>query len=275
MPNTAKHKQPAVSSSRRQPLIEYRNVTVKQNNRLVLNGINLSINLGEYVAILGPNGAGKSFLIKTITRENYPHSGFPDSYVRILGKEIWDIFELRSFLGIVSSDMVATHNRNFSGKQTVLSGFFSSTGLWSYHKVTPAMKRKTREVMKRLEISHLAERKMNELSTGEARRILIGRALVHDPKALVLDEPNASLDFRAAHELREILRKITSTGTGIILVTHNLSDIIPEITRVILLKDGNVFEDGSKEKMLTSESLHRLFGIPLKVIKRDGYYHLS
>jgi len=273
--NPVKHIQSTAFSGNKQQLIEYRNVTVRQNNRLVLNGINLSINLGEYVAILGPNGAGKSFLIKTITRENYPHAGVPNSYVRILGKETWNIFELRSLLGIVSSDMVTTYSRDFSGWQTILSGFFSSTGIWSYHKVTPAMERKTREVMEQLEISHLVERKMNELSTGEARRILIGRALVHDPKALVLDEPSASLDFRAAHELREILRKIANTGTSIIMVTHNLSDIIPEITRVILLKNGTVFDDGSKEKVLTSESLHCLFGIPLKVIKRDGYYHIA
>ena len=274
MSNPVKHIQSTVFSSSQQKLIEYRNITVSQNNRVVLNGINLSVNLGENVAILGPNGAGKSFLIKTITRENYPHSGAPNSYVRILGKENWNIFELRSLLGIVSSDMVTTYTRDFSGWQTILSGFFSSVGIWSNHKVTLAMERKTREVMEQLEISHLAERKMNEISTGEVRRILIGRALVHDPKALVLDEPSASLDFRAARELREILRKIANTGTSIIMVTHNLTDIIPEITRVILLKDGNVFEDGTKEEVLTSESLHRLFGIPLKVIKRDGYYHV-
>lgn len=275
MSNPIKHIQCTVFSSNQQKLIEYRNITVSQNNRVVLNGINLSINLGECVAILGPNGAGKSFLIKTITREKYPHSGVPNSYVRILGKENWNIFELRRLLGIVSSDMVTTYTRGFSGWQTILSGFFSSIGIWSYHKVTPVMERKTREIMEQLEISHLAGRKMNEISTGEVRRILIGRALVHDPKALVLDEPSASLDIRAARELREILSKIANTGTSIIMVTHNLTDIIPEITRVVLLKDGSIFEDGTKEEVLTSESLHRLFGIPLEVIKRDGYYHIS
>ena len=275
MSNPVKHIQSKVSSSSQQKLIEYHNIFVSQNNRMVLNGISLSIDLGEHVAILGPNGAGKSFLIKTITREKYPHFGTPDSYVRILGKENWNIFELRSLLGIVSSDMVATHSRSFSGQQTILSGFFSSTGIWSYHKVTPVMEQKTREVIGQLEISHLAERKMNEISTGEARRILIGRALVHNPKALVLDEPSASLDFRATRELREILRKIANTGISIIMVTHNLSDIVPEMNRVILLKDGIVFEDGTKDEVLTSESLHRLFDIPLEVVKRDGYYYIS
>jgi iron complex transport system ATP-binding protein len=239
-----------------------------------LNGITLSINLGEHAAILGPNGAGKSFLIKTITRECYPHAGIPGSYVRILGKERWNVFELRTLLGIVTSDLVTVCARNFSGRQTILSGFFSSIGIWPHHKVTAAMERKVQKVMGLLEISHLAERKMNEISTGEARRILIGRALVHDPKALVLDEPSISLDFHAANELRKVMRTLADTGMNIIIVTHNLTDIIPEISRVILLKDGSVFKDGKKEKILTPESLSSLFSTPLEVVKRDGYYYL-
>ena len=261
-------------SDSRPPLLEYRGVTVSQNNRVVLHDITLSINLGEHVAILGPNGAGKSFLIRTITRECYLHSGIPDSYVRILGKDMWNVSELRTLLGIVNSNLVTGCTGSFSGRQIMLSGFFSSIGIWPHHKVTPVMERKVQKVMALLEISHLAERKMNEISTGELRRILIGRALVHDPKALVLDEPSISLDFHAANELRQVMRKIAGTGINVIIVTHNLPDIIPEITRVILLKDGRVFKDGPKEKILTSESLSRLFSTPLEVVKRDGYYHL-
>ena len=255
-------------------LIEYRNVIVSKNDRVVLNGITLAINSGEHVAILGPNGAGKSFLIRTITRECYPHAGVPDSYVRILGKEDWNVFELRNLLGIVTDDLVKLCIRRFTCREIILSGFFSSIGLWPHHNVTPEMEQKTQAITDLLEISHLAERNMNELSTGEARRILIGRALVHEPQALVLDEPTSSLDFHAAHKLRDILSKIASAGTGIIMVTHNTVDIIPEIERVILLKAGRVFKDGNKEKVLTSESLSRLFGTPLEVMKRDGYYYI-
>jgi iron complex transport system ATP-binding protein len=258
-----------------QKLIEYKNITVSRNNRAVLNGINLTINLGEHTAILGPNGAGKSFLIKTITREYYPHYDALNSYLRILGKDNWNIFELRNQLGIVSSDLANTHTRNFTGYQAILSGFFSSVGIWVYDEVTPPMEQKAWEVMEKLEISHLTERKMNELSTGEIRRILIGRALVHNPKALLLDEPSASLDFRAAHDLRELLRKIANGGTSVIVVTHNLTDIIPEINRVILIKDGNIYKDGLKRKVLTSKSLNQLFDIPLKIAVEKGYYHIS
>ena len=257
-------------------LIEYRNVTVSQSNRVILEGINLSINLGEYIAILGPNGAGKTFLIKTITREKYPQFGIRDSYLRIMGRESWNVFELRNLLGIVSESLLTPRARFFTGRQIVLSGFFSSTGIWSRrHKVIPEMERKTREVMEQLEISHLAERKLGEMSAGEIRRVLICRALVHNPRALVFDEPSASLDFRGAREVREIMRKIAGAGTSIIMVTHDLADIIPEISRVILLKEGSIIKDGSKEEVLTSESLSALYGIPLKVGKRDGYFHLK
>ena len=257
-------------------LIEYRNINVSRNNRGILKNINLSINLGEDIAILGPNGAGKTFLIKTITREYYPQYGVPDSYMRILGRESWNVFELRTLLGIVSDSLLTEHTRAFSGREVILSGFFSSTGIWpGRHSVTVEMEKKTGDVMERLEISHLAERKTNEVSTGEARRILLGRALAHDPRALVLDEPSSSLDFRVARELRQMLRVIAGAGTSIIMVTHDLEDIIPEISRVIMLKDGAIFRDGPKEEVLTSDGLSALFGIRMEVSERNGYYSIG
>jgi iron complex transport system ATP-binding protein len=136
------------------------------------------------------------------------------------------------------------------------------------------MERKADEILDLLEIKHLGDRQMSHLSTGEARRVLIGQALVHDPKALVLDEPTASLDLHATYELRNTFRKIASAGVGVILVTHDLHDIIPEIERVILLRKGKVFADGPKEELLTSETLSRLYGSAFEVIRKDGYYHL-
>jgi iron complex transport system ATP-binding protein len=147
-------------------------------------------------------------------------------------------------------------------------------GIWPNHKVTPEMQQKAREVMELLEIAHLAERSTNELSSGEARRILIGRALVHDPQALVLDEPTTSLDLHATHELREILRKLARAGISLIMVTHHLPDIIPEMGRVVLIRNGRIFCDGPKDQVFRSETLTHLFGIPVEVLERGGYYHV-
>jgi iron complex transport system ATP-binding protein len=244
------------------PLLEFQNVTVMRGVKRALDSLTFSIAQGEHVAILGPNGSGKSTLIKAITRECYPVQG---SALRILGRDRWNVFDLRVLLGIVSNDLAQTCARDITGREAVLSGFFSSIGLQPYHEVTPEMERKAGEVLELLEVPHLAGRWMDEVSSGEARRILIGRALVHDPKALVLDEPTTSLDLRATWEVHEILRKLARSGITIIMVTHHLPDLIPEIGRAILLKQGRVFHDGPRAGALSAEMLAGLFEMPAEV----------
>jgi len=255
------------------PLLEFNNITVlKGEYQKVLDGISLKIYEGENVAILGPNGAGKSSLIKIITREYYPAFQEDGGSFRIWGQECWDVFDLRFLLGIVSNDLQYICARDITGMETVLSGFFGSIGLFKEH-LTPKMKRKAKEIIDFLEIGHLCGRKMDQMSSGEARRFLIGRALVHDPKALILDEPANSLDLHAFYKFSSILSKIARSGTSIILVTHNLSDIIPEIKRVILMKDGKFYKDGTKGSILTEENITKLFEASVEIKKKGGYYY--
>src|ERR1039457_3373786 len=256
------------------PLIDFQNVTIQRGDRVVMDGVTLSIAQGEHLAILGPNGSGKSTLIKVISRELYPRLKPEPWSLRILGRERWHLFDLRNHLGIVSNDWMQMCTRDYSGYEIVLSGLFGSVGIWPNHQVAPEMEQKARQVMELLEISHLAERDTNQMSSGEARRILIARALVHDPQALVLDEPTSSLDLHATHELREILRKLARNGISIIMVTHHLPDIIPEMRRVVLIRDGRVYRDGPKREVLEAATLTALFGIPVEVLERRGYYHV-
>jgi iron complex transport system ATP-binding protein len=256
------------------PLIQFENVSIQRGSQVILHDVSLSIAQGEHVAILGPNGSGKSTLIKVISRELYPLLKPQPWALRILGRDRWNLFDLRNQLGIVSNDWIEMCTRDYSGFEIVLSGFFGSVGIWPNHAVTPEMKQKAREVMEVLEIAHLADRNTDEMSSGEARRILIARALVHDPQALVLDEPTNSLDLRAHWELRGILRKLAAKAISLILVTHHLPDIVPEVQRVILIRNGRVFCDGAKEQALRPETLSGLFGVPLEVIERHGYYHV-
>jgi iron complex transport system ATP-binding protein len=256
------------------PLIEYRHVTVQRGERLALEDVSLAIGAGEHVVILGPNGSGKSTLIKTITRDLYPLQR-PDSFLRIMGCDRWNIFDLRPLLGVVSQDLIQACARHFyTAREIVLSGFFGSIGIWPNHHVTAEMERTANQVMESLEIAHLVDRNAEEMSTGEARRVVIARALVHDPKALVLDEPTNSLDFHAMHSLRDTLSGIARRGTGLILVTHHLDDIVPEVTRVILLDRGRIVHDGPKAEALTAARLSALFGTELEVEERNGYYRL-
>jgi iron complex transport system ATP-binding protein len=255
------------------PLLDFRQVSVMRGENTVLENITLRIQAGEHAVILGPNGCGKSTLIKTITRECYPliRDG---SSLTIFGRASWNVFELRALLGIVSNDLMNTCNRDLTGLEVVLSGFFSSIGIQPYHDVTEPMIDKSREVLDLLEAPHLANRETTAMSSGEARRILIARALVHDPVTLLLDEPFNSLDLHAIVELRRILSKLARGGIGILLVTHHLPDIIPEIDRVILLRNGRICADGAKAALLTSERIGELFGLPLEVVERGGFYHV-
>jgi iron complex transport system ATP-binding protein len=253
-------------------LLDFRQISVIRGDKLALDQVSLRVGLGEHVAILGPNGCGKSTLIKTIARECYPLLG-EGSSVRILGHEVWDVFQLRSQFGIVSPDLMASCARAYTGREVVLSGFFSCIGTWPYYQITAAMQEKADGTLERLGALHLADRTMTEMSSGEARRILIGRALVHEPRALLLDEPSTALDLLAQQELHETLRGLARSGIGIVLVTHHLGDIIPEMERVLMLREGRVIADGDKREVLTVERLSDLFGVPVQLARHDGYYH--
>ena len=253
------------------PLLEFVNLTVYRDEQAVLDGFSLSIPAGQNVAIVGPNGSGKSTLLKLLTRELFPVV-HPASRLRVLGRDRWLLFELREHLGIVTNDLMAACTREMSGRELVLSSFFGSVGLWPHHEVTAAMELRAREAIEAMEVAHLAGRPVNQLSSGEARRLLIARALAHGPRALVLDEPTNSLDLRACHDLTASVRRLAQAGTSIVLVTHHLPDIIPEIGRVVALKDGRVYRDGPTREVLTPEVLSDVFGIAVDVTRHGDSY---
>jgi iron complex transport system ATP-binding protein len=255
------------------PLVELRNVTVVRNGRPVLHEVNLRIEAGEHVAIMGPNGSGKSTLIKTITRELYPRYDGRSS-MKLFGQESWNVFDLRSMLGIVTNDVAPFYGRPVTGRDAVLSGFFSSVGLPQHQQIQPGMREKTDELLAWLEIGHLSGRVVGEMSSGEVRRVMIARALVHQPKALLFDEPSNSLDVFAQVELRRTMSKLAQSGIALLLITHHLPDVVPEIERVIFMRDGRIVADGGKAELLTAAGLGGLFGCPVQITQQDGYYHL-
>jgi iron complex transport system ATP-binding protein len=255
------------------PLLELKNICVMRGQTPALDDFSLRIGADEHVAILGPNGCGKSTLIKTITRECYPVAR-ENSAITILGEETWDVFSLRARLGIVSNDLMASVTGEANGRDVVLSGFFSSISIFSNHNVEARRRQLAEAALQQLGISHLAERVVREMSSGEARRVLIARALVHNPRALLFDEPCNSLDLAAQHTVRQAMRTLANSGIGVILVTHELADIVPEIQRVVLMSRGRIVADGPKEEMLQVERLSKLFGVKVDLALRDGYYHL-
>src|SRR5258705_561003 len=258
------------------PLLFLEHVTVlrgTREQRPALDDVTLQVGAGEHLCILGPKGCGKSTLIKTITRECFPLAREVSS-IFILGRERWNIFELRSKLGIVSPDLLASCTTDATGRDVVLSGFFSSTRVFPHHHPDPENLERANEVLARLGIAHLAERAVAEMSSGEAKRTLIARALVHDPQTLLFDEPSNALDIAAQLQLRNTMRELSRSGLGILLVTHHVSEIIPEMERVVLLREGRVIADGPKSSVLTAEHLSNLFGVAVRLGQEDGFFHL-
>jgi len=255
------------------PLLEMKNVSILRGENLALDRLSLRIGVGEHVCILGPNGCGKSTLIRSITREDYPLVR-DDASVTILGQGLWNVFELRSLLGIVSPDLLAACTTDATGLDVVLSGFFSSTRIFPNHAPEPEHRTRAEAALARLNISHLANRAVAEMSSGEAKRTLIARALVHEPQTLLFDEPSNALDIAGQVGLRETLRELTRSGLGILLVTHHVAEIIPEIERVVLMQRGKIVADGPKTEVLTSERLSALFGVSVKLFRDGEYFHL-
>jgi len=257
------------------PLLELHDCVVVRDGRAILSIDDLTLRSGEHVAILGPNGAGKSTLIRLLTRDVRPlahEDGSPA--VLLLGRERWDLLEARRIMGVVSNALQETYAVGVTVRDAVTSGFFGSVGLYPHQHVTPAMRATTDRLIELLGIERLADRAMDTLSTGEARRALIARALVHDPQVLVLDEPTDGLDPHAQWHVLRAVSDIARAGHAVVLVTHHISDIVPEVSRIVMLKDGRVLRDGAKDGLLTGPAITDLFDIPATVEERAGWYRL-
>ena len=260
------------------PVLELSNATVIKDGHRVLDGLTLSIREHEHTAIVGPNGAGKSFLVRLLTLEERAVAlGDEPPPVRVFGHAMWDVFQLRSQLGIVSADLhhrfvVGNNEGRITGEAAVLSGFLASQGILRHGVITADMRQRAVEAMGRMGVGHLARRRLDEMSSGQARRVVLARALVSSPRALLLDEPTTGLDLAARFDFMELVRQIAREGTTIILVTHHIDEIVPEIERVILLSDGRIATEGPKASTLTDTNLSRLFDRPVSLAKHGGYY---
>lgn len=252
--------------------LEMHHIDVARGEALVLHDICLRVAQGEQMTILGPNGCGKSTLIKTMTRECYPVAQ-EGSSMRMLGRDRWVVTELRQVLGIVETQLSAGRVRESLGRDVVMAGLFGTATLWPYQTVTPEMRERAEFALDRLGARALAEKPLGQMSAGEERRVLIARALAHEPTMLLLDEPSNALDLAAQHELREALRKVAQMGIGILMVTHHLADILPEMDRVLMMRSGRIYADGAKSELLTEAKLTELFGVEVRISQRNGYYY--
>ncbi len=254
-----------------EPIIDIRHATVRRNGTNILDDVSITIEQGTHVAIIGPNGAGKSTLVQVISEETHPLWS-PDFSRKLFGRDHWQVMELRKHMGIVSLSLQYLCNSTYLTKEIAVSGFFSSIGLDFHHEVTEEQERRVETVLKELDAWHLRDKQMNRLSSGEARRVLLARACVHDPSVMLLDEAVSNLDFPARRQYRASLEAFDKAGKTIILVTHELSEIIPAIDRVVVMSNGKIIADGPKTTIMDEALLSEVYGTKVFLDEREGLY---
>jgi len=255
------------------PLVEIRNATIWRGSTCVFDSLDLVIEQHERVAIVGPNGSGKTTLLKAINRELYAVAK-PDSVFRILGRDAWNVWELRKHIGVVSQDLQQRYTPTTTALEVVVSGFHSSIGIHGTlaNRVDPQQVDAAHATLEELGIGTLAKTPLRGMSTGQQRRCILARALVHNPRTLILDEPTAGLDFAASFDYLERIRRLAHAGRNIIVVTHHLNEIPPEIDRVVLLREGCIAADGHKIDVLTEELLSGIYESPIRVTEIEGFF---
>ena len=254
------------------PLAELNNITAFRGDRKVLQNFNLNLHEGESVAILGPNGCGKSTLLKLLTREIY-HVDKPESSLLIKGQDRINLMQLREWLGVVSQDLQEFYTPYTKGRDVVASGLLGAIGVHDHLQLTESQQQRVDEVIGQLGLAYLNDTMFQRLSTGQQRRLLLARALIHNPSTVIFDEPTNSLDLQASFELIATMRELVQSGTNLLIATHHVQEVVPEIERIIFMKEGQIIADGDKAALLTAENLSDLYGVNLKLMVQDGYYH--
>ena len=254
-----------------QPILDIQHATVYRGDTCIFADFSLALQEGEHAAIIGPNGAGKSTLLKLLAGEVHPVPR-DETKIRLFGEEQWNVWEVRKRLGMVSHDLQHQYMDQVTGLKVVLSGFYASIGIYGHQDFSYAQLVRADEMLEEMGAGSLKDRRFGEMSAGEQRRCLLGRALVHEPAALVLDEPTSGLDLTATFHYLDLVRAHIQKGKTLLLVTHHIHEIPPEVERVVLLKQGKILQDGEKRAVLTDANLSTLFDCPVALAQANGWY---
>ncbi|WP_412723920.1 ABC transporter ATP-binding protein [Arcobacter sp. 15-2] len=257
-------------------IINFENIYVSYDLKPVLKDINLTIQNGEHWVILGSNGSGKSTLIKLISNDLHPNRKYPFTK-EVFGKDRWSIFDLKKKLGIITNDLhnyFSVHGSFLTAYEVVLSGYYSSIGIFKHQDFSKEQHQKALEALEFLEILDIKDKKVSAMSTGQLRRSIIGRALIHNPEAFILDEPTVGLDIKAQYSFIKLIQKL-SKNASIILVTHHLDEVFPEVSHVALVHNKTIYKKGLKNEVLTSSNLSEIFELDIELKEEQNRYTIG
>jgi iron complex transport system ATP-binding protein len=254
-------------------VLEMNNINWIRDGKQVLTDINWKIEEGQHWALFGLNGSGKTTLLNMLNGYIWPTSG----HIQVLGHNYGevDLRELRKSIGWVSSSLQVKLHATEKAQNLVVSGKYASIGL--YDNPTEEDFERAITLMKQLRCGHLIDRSYTTCSQGEQQKLLIARALMANPKLLILDEAANGLDFISKEGLLDSIHELAQQEQAphMLYVTHHTEEILPMFSHTLLLRRGEVFKSGTTEEMMSGECLSQFFEMPVAVDRRNGRSWLS
>ncbi|GGI40707.1 ABC transporter ATP-binding protein [Mammaliicoccus stepanovicii] len=246
-------------------LLNLEHINWIREGKFILKDISWEINDGQHWVLYGLNGAGKSTILDIINAYTAPSSGNFEILDMKQGKKGYSADSIRKQIGYVSSSLFKKMRQEDNAFTTIISGAYASIGV--YEDPSEETKDKAKEIADTLGITPYINRRFSTLSQGEQTRVLIGRALMSEPRLLILDEPTNGLDFVAREDLLERIEEIGKdvNGPTMIYVTHHLEEVLPVFKHILLLNNGKVFESGKIHDIVNSENMSRLFNMNVNV----------
>ncbi|MCK8602573.1 ABC transporter ATP-binding protein [Desulfoferrobacter suflitae] len=245
-------------------------VSLVRNRKTILEAIQWSVSPGDHWVVMGANGSGKTTLLQLLAGYLWPTRG----NITVLGERFGhtDLRTLRKKIGWVGSFLQIQVPPSERPVDFIVSGKFASIGI--FEQPAEDDYRHAYQVACRLRVDKILQSPYGVLSQGEKQRLLIARALMHNPQLVILDEPCAGLDLAAREQLLQILQDLGSSANSptLIYVTHHLEEIVPIFTHTLLLKDGKILAQGTNEDILRSSLLQEAFGLAMEVVKDKGRY---
>ena len=246
--------------------LDVKNTTAYKQGFKVVKNLSIKLFYNEKIIILGPNGSGKSSIVDLINRNIYPLVK-KNSYFRIFNEELIDIWKVRKYISTVNNEIKFRINKDLKVEDVVLSGLYGR-----FCKINNPKKEdliKVRELIEKMFLDDIANKKFGYLSDGEKQISIIARAIVNKPKVLILDEPSVNLDLRSRIFLVEKIKNLSQLGICILCITHDISLITKDCNRLIFLKDREIIKDGEPRELMNSSNLNQLFDINIKLIENS------
>ena len=251
--------------------LDIKNTTAYKNDYKVIKNLSIKLFDKERIIILGPNGAGKSAIVDLINRNIYPIVK-KDSYFRIFNDELIDIWKVRKYISTVNNEIKLRINKHLKVRDILLSGLYGKFCKINNPKIEDLIK--VKELIEKMLLNDIADKKFGYLSDGEKQISIIARAVINNPKVLILDEPSVNIDLKSRIFLIKKIQDLSQLGISILCITHDISIITKDYNRVIFLKDREIIRDGKPSELMTNKNINELFDIDIKLIENSNSWDI-